>query len=106
MSQFLEQSGLFDQVIRLGAEEKEAPFLTINRFFNDYRLHEWRHNLWTMVEICLTTDNAEFNDPQERANLLLRYDDLEKLLEATWLLFQQHNPLTTSENRAKPAPSA
>jgi hypothetical protein len=55
-------------------------------------LHEWRHNLWTMVEVCLTTGNVEFNDPAERANLLLRYEDLEKLLEATWLILQQRKP--------------
>jgi hypothetical protein len=92
MSQFLEQSGLFDQVIRLGAEEQKDPFLMIDRFFTDYRLHEWRHNLWTMVEVCLTTDNVEFSDPEERANLLLRYNDLEKLLEAAWLILQRRNP--------------
>jgi hypothetical protein len=98
MSHFLEQAGLFDKVIRLDAEEQADPFLVFDRFFNDYRLHEWRHNLWTMSEVCLTTDNPQFASAEERANLLLRYQDLEKLLEAAFLALQQYNAETTSRN--------
>jgi hypothetical protein len=89
MSQFLEQKELFDQVLRLREEEKREPIIVIERFFGDYRLHEWRHYLWTMVETCLTTDSTEFSDPEERANLLLRYKDLEGFLEAGYLLLLQ-----------------
>jgi hypothetical protein len=90
MSQFLEQKELFDQVLRLREEEKREPIIVIERFFGDYRLHECRHYLWTMVETCLTTDSTEFSDPEERANLLLRYKDLEGFLEAGYLLLLQH----------------
>jgi hypothetical protein len=89
MSQFLEQPGLFDQVIRLGEEERKTPLMVLERFFEDYRLHECRHHLWTMVQACLTTDNEVFNEPTERADLLLRYEDLEKLVEAAWLLREE-----------------
>jgi hypothetical protein len=89
MSQYLEQPALFDQVVRLSGEERENPLIVMERFFTDYRLHECRHNLWMMVETCLTTDNVEFSEPEERANLLLRYRDLEELLEACWLLWRQ-----------------
>jgi hypothetical protein len=85
---------MFDQVIRLAEDERREPFLTLERFFNDYRLHECRHNLWMMVETCLTTGNVEFCDPEERANLLLRYRNLEELLEANWLLLQRHQKRT------------
>ena len=90
MSPFFEQKELFDQVLRLGKREQLDPYSVIERFFGDYRLHECRHYLWAMVETCLTTDNVEFSDPEERANLLLRYKDLEGLLEAGYLLLQQH----------------
>jgi len=92
MSQFLEQKDLFDQVLRLREEERRDPIMVIERFFGDYRLHECRHYLWTMVETCLTTDSAEFSDPEERANLLLRYKNLEGFLEAGYLLLLQHRP--------------
>jgi len=86
MSPFLEQKELFDQVLRLREEEKRDPMIVIQRYFDDYRLHECRHYLWTMVETCLTSDSEAFSDPEERANLLLRYKDLEGLLEAGYLL--------------------
>jgi len=92
MSPFLEQKEPFDQVLRLGKEEQRDPYAVVERFFGDYRLHECRHYLWTMVETCLTTDNVEFSDPDERANLLLRYRELERLVEAVYLLLLQHDP--------------
>ncbi len=90
MSQFLEQKELFDGVLLLREEEKRDPMVVLERFFSDYRLHECRHHLWTMVETCLTTDNTGFSDPEERGNLLLHYRDLERLLEAGAMLLQQH----------------
>ena len=88
MSQFLDQKELFDSILFLKEEEKQNPLGVIEQFFNDYRLHECRHTLWAMVETCLTTDNAEFSDPEERGNLIQRYRDLERLLEAGTLLVQ------------------
>ena len=88
MSQFLDKKELFDSILHLKDEEKQNPLGVIEQFFNDYRLHECRHTLWAMVETCLTTDNAEFSDPDERGNLIQRYRDLERLLEAGTLLVQ------------------
>ncbi|WP_431213275.1 hypothetical protein ACQ86N_48085 [Puia sp. P3] len=89
MSQFLDKKELFDSILHLKDEEKQNPLGVIEQFFNDYRLHECRHTLWAMVETCLTTDNAEFSDPDERGNLIQRYRDLERLLEAGTLLVQR-----------------
>jgi hypothetical protein len=91
MSLFLEQKELFDRILLLGEEEVQEPMAVFERFFNDYRLHECRYILWAMVETCLTTDNTEFSDPGERADLLMRYKDLERLLEACTLLLKQHH---------------
>ncbi|HTI07424.1 MAG TPA: hypothetical protein VL832_02675 [Puia sp.] len=89
MSQFFEQAELFDQVLRLEEKERQEPFLVIEQFFSDYRLHECRHILWSMVEACLTSDYSDFSEPEERADLLLRYDHLEKLVEASYLLLKE-----------------
>jgi len=86
MSQFLEQPGVFDQVIRLGREERQAPLQVLESFFSDYRLHECRHQLWAMIEACLGSESGEFGEPEERSALLRWYGDLEELLEACWLL--------------------
>ena len=91
MSQFLDQKELFDSILFLKEEEKQNPLGVIEQFFNDYRLHECRHTLWAMMETCLTTDNAEFSDPEERGNLIQRYKDLERLLEAGTLLVRRNS---------------
>jgi len=91
MSQFLEKKELFDRILLLKDEERQDPMGVIERFFSDYRLHECRHTLWAMVETCLTTENAEFSDPEERGNLLQRYRDLERFLEAGTLLLEAHH---------------
>jgi hypothetical protein len=97
MSTFLEQKELFNQVLRLREEEKRNPMIVIERFFDDYRLYECRHYLWIIVETCLTADSTLFDDAEERANLLLRYKDLEKFLEAASLLLLQSRPAKVAE---------
>lgn len=99
MSLFLEKKELFDEVLLLGDEEMQDPVGVFERFFSDYRLHECRYILWAMVQTCLTTDNTEFSNPEERADLLLRYKDLERLLEACTLLVKQQK-----ETRAASTP--
>ena len=89
MSPYLEKKELFDNVLLLEEEEIHHPIGVFERFFADYRLHEWRHILWAMVETCLTTDNTDFGNPEERADLLHRYKDFERLLEAGTLLVKQ-----------------
>ena len=86
----MEQKELFDRVLLLGEEEVREPIVVFERFFSDYRLHECRYILWSMVETCLTTENTEFSDPGERANLLLNYRNLERILEAGTLLLREH----------------
>jgi len=90
MSPFLEQKDLFDRVLLLGEDEVQEPMVVLERFFSDYRLHECRYILWSMVETCLTTENTEYSDPGERANLLLNYRNLERILEAGILLLKRH----------------
>lgn len=89
MSFYLEQPALFDLPIRLGPEERKNAAGIIESFFKDYRLHECRHQLWEIVECCLITDNMFFGEAEERADLLQFYKDLERLLEAAWLVVQQ-----------------
>jgi len=87
MSRFNQSSEeLFDKIIYLEEEDKQEPLRVFRRFYNDYRLHEFRCILWSMVEACLTTDNSEFSEPEERADLLLHFRHFEELLEAGFLL--------------------
>jgi hypothetical protein len=89
MSVFLERREIFDQIMLLSEEEMQDPIGMFEQFFSNYHLHECRDILWSMVYTCLTTDNTEFGNPEERANLLLRYKDLERLLEACALVIKK-----------------
>ncbi len=97
MSYFLDQPALFDQPLRLGKKEREDPFGVMADFFNDYRLHECRHQLWQMAECCLTTETGSFDEAEERAVMLQYYKDLEGLLEAAWLIVRQEGPPGSSQ---------
>lgn len=90
MPLFLEQKEMFDRILLLADDEIREPMGVIERFFNDYHLHECRYILWAMVETCLTTDNTEFSEPAERASLMMNYKNLERLLEASSLILEQH----------------
>ena len=89
MSVFLERREIFDQIMLLSEEEMQDPVGMLEQFFSNYHLHECRDILWSMVYTCLTTDNTEFGNPEERANLLLRHQDLERLLEACALVIKK-----------------
>ena len=68
----------------------QDPFLVIDRFFSDYGLPECHQILWDMVETCLTSDNVLYQQPGQRADLLLRHRHFEELLDAAYALLQEH----------------
>jgi hypothetical protein len=83
---------LYDQPVSLTKEEIKTPGQVLKKFFEDYRLSELRFILWEMVETCLTTENTQFSDAEDRANLLHQYKDLERLLEATSIIINNQHP--------------
>src|ERR1700761_3592451 len=90
MSQFLEQKKLLDGILLLRPEEVREPMDVLERFFSDYHLHECRDILSTMLETCLTTENPGFSEAAERASLFMNCKNLERLIEAGFLLLKQH----------------
>jgi hypothetical protein len=44
----------------------DNPYKVLEEYFDDYSLSEVRNILWQMVEVCLTTDNANFQDGEAR----------------------------------------
>lgn len=89
MLPYLKNPQVFDQIIRLSQEEIEKPLLVFQTLFEDYRLSELRHYLWQMTEICLTSESHVFNEAEERADLIVRYQEIEKVLEAGYALVKR-----------------
>jgi hypothetical protein len=88
MSHFLNNPAIYNQPIRLTAEQKKAQYLAFITLFQDYRLNEIRHHLWQILECCLTADDNAFQDASERANLIHFYEVIETALEAAMIIFQ------------------
>lgn len=81
----------YNHPLLLTAEEIKDPLLVLKAFYEDYHLSELRQTLWQMGETCLTTDNHYYNKPTDRADLIQRVKDLEKILEAASILITQNN---------------
>jgi hypothetical protein len=85
MSYILQRPTLFDQPILLSEEEKQNPLAVIEGLFADHRLYEIKDFLEDVMEVCLTTDNVPFFEPEKRSDLLAFKNAIEKCLEAAFL---------------------
>ena len=88
MHYFLSNPVLFDRPLYLTQEEQVQPDRVLTQFCMDYRLHELRGYQWSEMEVCLTTENITFQEPDQRADLIYRHQRMEKVLEAIFLLFK------------------
>ena len=86
MSEFLNHPDFFNEPVLLSEAERNDPIKVLRDFFADYRLSELRQLLGDIQEICLTTDQPPFSDPQRRADYLLYERNLVGLLEAAFVL--------------------
>lgn len=91
----------YDRPIRLSAEEQADPRAVLRDFFTLNRLHELRAMLWQWMQAGLSAPDTAFDSALERQNLLGMYEDLERVLEAAFLLSQQadtpsSHPLTVA----------
>lgn len=92
MLPYSHRAELFNQVLILEDASPQTAIEFLKSFTVDYRLEECRSFLWSMVETCLTTDNSNYSEPENRADLLLRNCHLQKLFEAVFVMADQwHN---------------
>ena len=80
---------LFDKTAILTVEERKSPLQTLKELRADYKLDELYEFISTMVEVCITTENAEYSDPIQRSDLLAQGRHLLKTIEASYLLVEQ-----------------
>jgi hypothetical protein len=90
MSYYLNHPDLFNRPICLDKEEMTDPIKVISQFFDDYSLSEIREHNEQKNHVCLSTDAAPFQEPDERDRLLCYRKDEERALEAAFLLSQNY----------------
>jgi hypothetical protein len=89
MAHFLNHFEFFNQPVWLTHREIENPYQVLDRFLSDYSLSELRQHLYEIVAACITTDNSHFNNPEQRANLLLLQVKVEMLFEAVSIIHKR-----------------
>ena len=90
---------LFNQPIRLSAEEQARPLEVLREFFQNCHLGEVRQTLWQAVENALCANYTIYDTSDQRSHLLWFYRELERTLEAGLLLCKEG-----VYKKAKPGP--
>jgi hypothetical protein len=75
-----------DEPYWLTEAEKENPSRVLLEFFCNNSLYEIRRHLSQVLEVCATTENKPFKEPEDRARLFILHRGLEKLAEACKLM--------------------
>ena len=101
MSQFKDNSRIYDQLICLSEKEKLAPMEVVKDFFAYYRLSELRNIQDQIQQVCLTSEEGAFSQSKSRSNLLAYNHKLIRVLEAASHLSEMLLPsVSTRKNEA------
>lgn len=74
---------------KLTREEAENPQTVLDEFFDYAHLPEVRDMLWLWLKTTVNGDFSDGLDGRERSSILFFYEKVEKLIEATHLLYMQ-----------------
>jgi hypothetical protein len=89
MRYFKLHPNVLNGVLWLTDEEINNPKRVIKAFFEDYHLSESRQHLWDLLETAVTSSNTKYEEAAERSKLLYFYQQVEKLLEAAYVIANQ-----------------
>lgn len=70
----------------LSEQEAMDPMLAISRFCDLFPPATTRQTLWLWLSETLAAEDTQYEDARHRADLLLLYNELLKLLDANYLL--------------------
>lgn len=89
MRYFTLHPGNFNQILLLTDEEVNNPKTVVRHFFEDYRLFEVRQHLWNLMETAMISPDSMYEEASERSKLIHFYQQVEKLMEAVFLIANQ-----------------
>jgi hypothetical protein len=73
------------QLRKLSPEEIVNPHLVIQQLFINTPMPDLREALWQWLKLTIT-GTYTLKDPLERANLVYLYEEMERVLEAVWVM--------------------
>lgn len=89
MNSFELHPAFYSRPIHLCPEEQANPLEVLQDFFFCNPLPDVRLLLWQVVSNSLCVPDSVFDQASHRQSLLALYRDLERVLEAAWLLSEQ-----------------
>jgi hypothetical protein len=95
MTPFELHPAFYSRPIHLSKEEQANPLELLQDFFFCNLLPDIRSLLWQMVVNSLCVPDSAFDQAGHRQSLLALYRDLERVLEAAWLLSHRKEDIPT-----------
>jgi len=86
-----------NEPLRLASEEKAFPRLVIEEFFSHFHLDDARTLLWDWLTGAMASSHQMLSTPEQRANMIFFYEQLESLIEASFLM-KSHLPLPREQD--------
>lgn len=86
MSIFSQNKSFYGQPFRLTPKQQGDPMGTLKELLGNFRLEEIRESLATLLEVAITSENLEYQEPTERANAIYTVEQVEMIVEAAYLL--------------------
>jgi hypothetical protein len=91
MKTFNKHPDWHNQPLRLSQEQKQAPVLAIEDFFECFHLNEVREILWNWMVEIISSPHGISHDNHERNNHLYFYEKIEMLVEAAYIALKKAN---------------
>jgi hypothetical protein len=76
------------QLRYLSPEEIDNPHLVIERLFANTHLPALREALWQWLKLTIT-GTYSLEEPLQQANLVHLYEEMERVLEAVWVMREE-----------------
>ena len=91
----------YNEPLRLSEEQKEVPLLVFKDFFESYHLQDVREILWAWTRAVISSPTSISNDPLERDNHISFYENVEALIEATFVIERNNQEKVKKKKRKK-----
>ncbi len=83
----------------LTKEETENPALVLDELFDFAHLPQLRYLLWEWLKITVSGSYHHLEEPNEKESVLFLYEKMQKLIEASHLIWKAQQSLQKQEQK-------
>ena len=79
-----------NEPLRLTEEQLDKPLLAITDFFESYHLQDAREIMWAWTTAVISSPGSISSEPLDRQNHFYFYEKIEQLIEAAFIICNNH----------------